>query len=88
MSDNIEDYETLEAFMKTNPPVWYRRLFPWLPVCYRIKELRLFIFQWWDTTTVSQNAIRWITKKHCIDIFVPAYRKWYQPPIAGFQIWY
>jgi len=87
MSEEYE-YKLLEEFIEAHPPVWYRRLLPWLPCCFRVKNLRLFVVEWHDITSISTNAIPWITKKHCIDVLVPMHREWYHLPISGFQIWY
>jgi len=62
MSNDIQ-LQPIGASIHIPPPTWYRRLFPWLPACYRIKRIRLFVVQWWDITPISTNLIPWITKK-------------------------
>jgi hypothetical protein len=65
-------------------PVWYRRIFPFLPIWYQNKAIRLFVFQLFDC---SVTAVA-ITKLHLLDLLEFNHRKWWQPKYIGFQIWY
>lgn len=73
MSDKSKVDYTLKK-----PPWHYPLLRP-----YRVPSLNLFVWVFWDCSHVVVP----FTKLHRFDILRPNHRKWWWPPICGFQIW-
>lgn len=66
-------------------PVWYRRIFPFLPIVYQHKKLRFLQFQLYDCSC----TVIPITGKHFVDLLkANSNGKCYQPKWIGFRIWY
>lgn len=67
-----------ELLNGAKPPWYYPLLKP-----YRVKALGLFTWAFWDCSYFVVP----LTRRHRFDLLCPNHRKWWWPPICGFQIW-
>lgn len=81
--EDAEDMRAMNEFLRSSAPSGWRRFLPFLPRMMWKKELRLFTFIMWDNSYFAYP----LTQKHCIDLLCPNHRKWFQPPVCGFQLW-
>ena len=85
MDEEREASRAMKEFLLTGKQlVWYRRLFPWLPIWSRNKEMRTFTFQLTDCSVTHKSLIG----PHCVDVLIRNHRKWWQLKYIGFELWF
>ena len=77
---NVSELNDLLSGIKCK---WYYRWFPFLPRIWRNRELKLTIILLWDCS----YCVRSIGKPNLFDVLTPNHRKFWQPPVCGFQVW-